>query len=356
MLRSFHRFFITPIEEAHPELAGLAGWDILFSAVLEIIGEKEGAGLLRVVLETSTTEDRAMAQSLDSFLQSVGRRGFLPRRLFFAAKRYRRWERLNPDATQSARAHTLQEIFMTYGLGALSSDYPESRARFYRETVFRERVRGPLRRARRLDRPPSQRRTGSRRAQRRGRRPPRPSLARGGRGLFPREALLPIPQTRRRDRLCRRPPRAARNRARWSSPTRTPRASPSRSGMRSAPRKSGVSTACSSMPSSRSSSGRSTVSWSPSTSAAVSSEVSSTRSSRRNTPRTWTRSLSHESFSARGVARALIEELCNRLRTAGYTTLTTGFFRPQFFYRMGFTIERRYAGLVRSLVDEKGDA
>ena len=59
-----------------------------------------------------------------------------------------------------------------------------------------------------------------------------------------------------------------------------------------------------------------------------------------------------ESFGGRGVARALIEELCNRLRTAGLTTLTTGFFRPQFFYRMGFTIERRYAGLVRSLVGD----
>ena len=52
MLRSFHRFFITPVEENHPELEGLAGWDTLFSAVLEIIGEKEGAALLRVVLET----------------------------------------------------------------------------------------------------------------------------------------------------------------------------------------------------------------------------------------------------------------------------------------------------------------
>jgi GNAT superfamily N-acetyltransferase len=56
-----------------------------------------------------------------------------------------------------------------------------------------------------------------------------------------------------------------------------------------------------------------------------------------------------EPFQGQGVAGALIEELCNRLRTAGYRSLTTGFFRPQFFYRYGFTVERRYAGLVRSL-------
>ncbi|MDX2436357.1 MAG: GNAT family N-acetyltransferase, partial [Acidobacteriota bacterium] len=59
----------------------------------------------------------------------------------------------------------------------------------------------------------------------------------------------------------------------------------------------------------------------------------------------------------RGIAGALLEELRNRLRTAGYTALTTGFFRPQFFYRMGFTVEKRYAGLYQSLVeaDEAGD-
>jgi GNAT superfamily N-acetyltransferase len=56
-----------------------------------------------------------------------------------------------------------------------------------------------------------------------------------------------------------------------------------------------------------------------------------------------------EAFQSRGIAGMLIEELSNRLRTAGFTSLTTGFFRPQFFYRYGFSVERRYAGLVREL-------
>jgi GNAT superfamily N-acetyltransferase len=59
-----------------------------------------------------------------------------------------------------------------------------------------------------------------------------------------------------------------------------------------------------------------------------------------------------DGFSGRGIARALIDELGNRLRTAGYRSLTTGFFRPQFFYRLGFKVERRYAGLVQSLAEE----
>ena len=60
-----------------------------------------------------------------------------------------------------------------------------------------------------------------------------------------------------------------------------------------------------------------------------------------------------QGFQSRGIAGALIEELRNRLRTAGCRSLTTGFFRPQFFYSMGFTVERRYAGLVQSLVEKE---
>ena len=63
-----------------------------------------------------------------------------------------------------------------------------------------------------------------------------------------------------------------------------------------------------------------------------------------------------ESARAHGVAGHLLDELANRLKAENYRWLTTGFFRPQFFYRYGFTVERRYAGLVRSLQDEDGDA
>jgi len=37
------------------------------------------------------------------------------------------------------------------------------------------------------------------------------------------------------------------------------------------------------------------------------------------------------------------------MRSSGAGSITTGFFRPQFFYRYGFTVEKRYAGLVRRL-------
>ena len=54
-------------------------------------------------------------------------------------------------------------------------------------------------------------------------------------------------------------------------------------------------------------------------------------------------------FRRKGVAGGLMNELFNRLRAAGVGTVTTGFFRPEYFYAYGFRIEKRYAGLVKSL-------
>jgi long-chain acyl-CoA synthetase len=56
-----------------------------------------------------------------------------------------------------------------------------------------------------------------------------------------------------------------------------------------------------------------------------------------------------ESFRRNGVADALMHEFFNRLQAADYTAVTTGFFRPEYFYAYGFAIEKRYAGLMKSL-------
>ena len=54
-------------------------------------------------------------------------------------------------------------------------------------------------------------------------------------------------------------------------------------------------------------------------------------------------------FRRKGVSESLMNELLNRLKAAGYSNVTTGFFRPEYFYHFGFKIERRYAGLVKKL-------
>jgi long-subunit acyl-CoA synthetase (AMP-forming)/GNAT superfamily N-acetyltransferase len=140
MIRSLREEFLEPAAVSYPELAGLVGWDVVFSSILEIVGEDEGLAMLGELIG-GEHEDRprdSMLHALAEYLGIVTLRGFLPRRLFFAAKRYRRWEQLNEDSTLQARARTLGEIYETYDLGAAAREHPEGRVRYFRETVFRD--------------------------------------------------------------------------------------------------------------------------------------------------------------------------------------------------------------------------
>jgi GNAT superfamily N-acetyltransferase len=56
-----------------------------------------------------------------------------------------------------------------------------------------------------------------------------------------------------------------------------------------------------------------------------------------------------ERYRRKGVADGLMNQFFNRLQASGVKVVTTGFFRPEYFYAYGFRIERRYAGLVKEL-------
>jgi len=138
MIRSFRDAFLAAAEERHAGVRGLAGWDEILAAVLEVVGEKEGTELLRKLLwQDEQPLPHDLRLGLTRFLESVEARGFLPMRLYFAAKRYRQWEELSPEATTQARARTLQELYETYGLQRLAASYPEARIRLFLETVLR---------------------------------------------------------------------------------------------------------------------------------------------------------------------------------------------------------------------------
>jgi GNAT superfamily N-acetyltransferase len=62
-----------------------------------------------------------------------------------------------------------------------------------------------------------------------------------------------------------------------------------------------------------------------------------------------------EPYRRKGVADGLMRQFFNRLREAGAQTVTTGFFRPEYFYSYGFKIERRYAGLVKELDEDSAE-
>jgi GNAT superfamily N-acetyltransferase len=355
MLQSFQEQFIAAIERDHPRLAALAGWDVVFSAVLEIVGEVEGVHLLRQMLDDSEAPpDGAMTAALGPFLEAVERRGFLPRRLFFAGKRYRKWARLNPEATAAARAATLQEIFDTYQLGELQQRYPEVRPRFFLDTVFRESpppllegIEEIVTRLRSEHIVPDE--ISSAVADLRARLTLDPAddyfLARlsfpylrpedqaeyvetDAGGIHQSEMVVTLEDRDGRPYRVRHaisPKEVARLHRLFLAARLPVQFRPEHRFLVAVnPRGHLI--------------GGLFYEIQPENQSAHMDKV-----------------VVAEAFQGQGVAGGLIEELCNRLRTAGFRSLTTGFFRPQFFYRYGFTVERRYAGLVRPLLAESDE-
>jgi len=351
MLQSFKDRFVDSIEHQYPVLEGRVDWDVIFSSVLEVLGESEGLATLEGALEPSAGSSAELRSALQAFVSTVRNRGFLPMRLFFAAKRYRRWERLVEDATLQARGRTLLEFYETYGLDALARANPEFRLRYFRETVFRdsspELTNG-------LDDLIGKLRSGEMReaelaeavADLRRRLKVEPDddyfLARipfaylrpedavdfvssdmggeyqseivvsledaDGAAFRVRHALLPK-EVERLHRLFL----AAKLDVRFGPEHKYLVAINNKEqiigGIYYTVEESGESAHLEKI-------------------------------------------VVAERYRRKGVADGLMRQFFNRLRAAGFNTVTTGFFRPEYFYSYGFKIERRYAGLVKSLEEE----
>jgi long-chain acyl-CoA synthetase len=138
LLERFQAAFVARIEASRPELRGEADDAILFSAIAEALGPERGVALL----QAAAAESRH-AVAVETFLEGVRERGVTPQRVFFAARRFRRWLEVNPAATVEAQGKMLGELWGTYRLSALEQDWPDTRVRFFRDTVFRD-ARAPL--------------------------------------------------------------------------------------------------------------------------------------------------------------------------------------------------------------------
>jgi long-subunit acyl-CoA synthetase (AMP-forming)/predicted GNAT family acetyltransferase len=131
LLDRFEGAFMEKIEASRPELRGDVDDLALLAAVVEGVGLERGMALLA---ESSQASRRAIA--IETFLERVRAGGFTPQRVHFAARRYRRWIEVNPQATLEAQGKMLGELWGTYRLSELEAEWPDTRIRFFRQTVF----------------------------------------------------------------------------------------------------------------------------------------------------------------------------------------------------------------------------
>jgi long-subunit acyl-CoA synthetase (AMP-forming)/GNAT superfamily N-acetyltransferase len=138
MLKNFISSYIEKTELEYEKLKGIGKNKFVFSGIIEALGRKPGLAFLSecLLLLKDTESEITLTEDLKEYLTSVQKGGYIPKTLYFAIKRYHRWRELNNTATSLARAATLTELYNTYQLNLLEVEYPETRTRFFRDTVF----------------------------------------------------------------------------------------------------------------------------------------------------------------------------------------------------------------------------
>jgi long-subunit acyl-CoA synthetase (AMP-forming) len=131
LLDRFEEAFIRRVQAQRPELAGEVDDFVLLSAVVEGLGPDRGVALLQ---EVAPGSKRALA--IETHLERLREGGFTPQRVWFAARRYRRWLEATPGATVEAQGRMLGELWGTYRLSDVEQAWPDTRIRFFRRTVF----------------------------------------------------------------------------------------------------------------------------------------------------------------------------------------------------------------------------
>jgi long-subunit acyl-CoA synthetase (AMP-forming)/predicted GNAT superfamily acetyltransferase len=130
LLDRFQTSFLDRVEASWPELRGEVTRATLFSAVVEALGLNRARNLL----EQAARERRGPA--IAAFLEDMRDHGYTPLRVYFAARRYGRWLEVNPTATMEAKGKMLGELWGTYRLAGVEHSWPDTRIRFFRQTVF----------------------------------------------------------------------------------------------------------------------------------------------------------------------------------------------------------------------------
>ena len=138
LIDSFYESFVSKTIAEYDFFNIKKVWNYIFSGIIDALGEIDGLKLLQSYKDElgETDSNIEKLKSLNALIKVVIDRKFLPKRLFFAVKRFHRWYKINSDASFKAQADMLLELYNTYRLSELEATYPEVRTRFFLETVF----------------------------------------------------------------------------------------------------------------------------------------------------------------------------------------------------------------------------
>jgi long-subunit acyl-CoA synthetase (AMP-forming)/GNAT superfamily N-acetyltransferase len=138
---TFYNLFVKTTLDKYAFLEKKSIWNYIFSGVTECEGEDIAIKLIQNFkdeLEADSTiqNNKEIIFRAEEFIKSVSSEGFIPKSLFFAIKRYHRWSKLNPDADRKAQAEMLYELYETYQLFELEKEFGHTRSVFFLRTAF----------------------------------------------------------------------------------------------------------------------------------------------------------------------------------------------------------------------------
>jgi len=137
---NFYESFVKQTEEKYPEIKKASVWNAIFSGIIEAEGIDNGISLInkfrRELGNSDIIKKEDIISRINSFIYNIKNHGYLPKQLYFAVKRFHRWYMLNRSASLSAQAEMIYELYETYRLFDLEEQYPAARTRFFLETVF----------------------------------------------------------------------------------------------------------------------------------------------------------------------------------------------------------------------------
>jgi GNAT superfamily N-acetyltransferase len=139
---NFYNLFVMNTVEKFQFLEKKSIWNYIFSGITECEGETKAIDLIRKFVEelksgNEQQNELFITNKAQEFIKSIEIDGFIPRALFFAIKRFHRWHILNQDADLNAQAEMLYELYETYQLFELEKEYPSTRTVFFLRTAFK---------------------------------------------------------------------------------------------------------------------------------------------------------------------------------------------------------------------------
>ncbi len=138
---TFYNYFVKTTLDKYSFLDKKSIWNYIFSGTTECLGEETSLKLIKIFkdeLEAGPeiqNKDEIIFRA-EEFIKSVRGEGFIPKSVFFAIKRFHRWRKLNPNANRTAQAAMLFELYETYRLFWLEKEFKHTRSIFFLKTAF----------------------------------------------------------------------------------------------------------------------------------------------------------------------------------------------------------------------------